>query len=119
MWLSVERWYACCPFFLQECVDLRERFFGSDLELQPYAAAYGHIWVSGDRPGRTPSCFAETPATALSTEVQRSKWLPADSQLMGLRGLRQPEPLADGLFDDKLTTDVPKTCRTMSWLACT
>ncbi|MEW5304221.1 MAG: hypothetical protein WDW36_006847 [Sanguina aurantia] len=28
----------------RECVDLRERFFGSDLELQPYAAAYGHIW---------------------------------------------------------------------------
>ncbi|GLC37150.1 hypothetical protein PLESTM_000548100 [Pleodorina starrii] len=31
-----------CP--LQVAPELRERFFGDDLEMQPYSAAYGKVW---------------------------------------------------------------------------
>lgn len=52
---------------VQVAPDLRERFFGAGLELQPYAAAYGTIWErdvqdSGFQPGGDGESVAEVAA---------------------------------------------------------
>lgn len=57
----VRCWVHACMRWTQEAIELRERFFGEELELQPYGAAYGKIW-EGDavnahhKPGMEQAC---------------------------------------------------------------